>query len=102
MNIENGPPVATSVRFLTGPLTGKTFPLQKAIVIIGRDPSCDIVVFDPKVSRQHARISGSNGTWSIENLSQKNAMLVNQANVQRSSLQHNSTVCLGDNTSFIF
>src|SRR5437016_3303628 len=101
MSIDNGPQTV-SVKFLSGPLAGKTFPLNKSLIMIGRDPSCDIVIFDPKVSRNHARLRYENGMWSIENLSQKNAMIVNQANVQHSVLQHNSTVSLGDDSSFLF
>jgi ABC-type multidrug transport system ATPase subunit/pSer/pThr/pTyr-binding forkhead associated (FHA) protein len=43
-----------------------------------------------------------NGSWSIENLSQKSTVLVNQNNVQQAILQHNSTIVLGDDTSFVF
>src|SRR5436305_1145550 len=102
MNVENNPPAAGAIKFLTGPLTGKSFQLFKPITTIGRDPTNDIVVFDPKVSRSHARITQDNGTWRIENLSQKSIVLVNQSNVQQAILQHNARVNLGDDSSFVF
>jgi ABC-type multidrug transport system ATPase subunit/pSer/pThr/pTyr-binding forkhead associated (FHA) protein len=102
MHVENGPPVPCSIKFVTGPLAGKTFQIQKAVTQIGRDASNDIVVFDPKVSRHHARLVWQNGSWSIENLSQKSTVLINQNNVQQAILQHNSTIVLGDDTTFIF
>ncbi len=102
MNVQNGAPDASSIQFLSGPLTGKTLQLHKPVMQIGRDTSNDIIIFDPKVSRFHARLIWNNGTWSIENLSQKSVVTVDQNRVQRSVLQHNSRVILGDDTSFIF
>src|SRR5579884_479727 len=102
MHVENSPLVPCSIKFVNGPLAGKTFQIQKAITQIGRDASNDIVVFDPKVSRHHARLVWQNGAWNIENLSQKSTVLVNQSNVQQAVLQTNSTIVLGDDTSFVF
>lgn len=102
MNVESTPPGSCSIQFLSGPLTGKTFQVQKPVTQIGRDASNDIVVFDPKVSRYHARLLWSNGSWSIENLSQKSTVTVNQNSVQQAILQHNSTIGLGEDTSILF
>jgi ABC transport system ATP-binding/permease protein len=102
MNFQNGTPDASSIQFLSGPLAGKALHLHKPVMQIGRDNSNDIVIFDPKVSRFHARLIWSNGVWSIENLSQKSVVTVDQNRVQRSALQHNSKVILGDDTSFVF
>ena len=72
MDASNNPPVQGMIKFLTGPLTGRSFPIRKAITTIGRDPTNDIVVEqDPRVSRYHARLLWNNGEWSIENVSQK-------------------------------
>jgi ABC transport system ATP-binding/permease protein len=102
MNVGNGALGSSAIQFLSGPLKGKTLHLHKPIMQIGRDTSNDIVVFDPKVSRFHARLIWNSGIWSIENLSQKSVIKVDQNHVQRSSLQHNSQVVLGDDTSFVF
>jgi ABC-type multidrug transport system ATPase subunit/pSer/pThr/pTyr-binding forkhead associated (FHA) protein len=91
----------SSIRFLTGPMAGKVFYLYKLSLGVGRDPHNDIVIFDPKVSRRHVQLKFSNGSWSVENISQ-NTILVNQQTVQRAVLQHKSIVCLGDTTSFEF
>src|SRR5438105_12873485 len=102
MQVESSPPIPCSIKFVNGPLAGKTFQIQKAVTQIGRDASNDIVLFDPKVSRHHARLVWKNGSWSVENLSQKSTVLVNQNNVQQAILQQNSTIVLGDDTSFVF
>src|SRR5438105_7979273 len=102
MQVESSPPIPCSIKFVNGPLMGKTFQIQKAVTQIGRDASNDIVVFDPKVSRHHARLVWQDGSWSIEKLSQNSTVLINQNNVQQAVLQHNSTIVLGDDTSFLF
>ncbi len=103
MGLENKPFDANgSIKFLSGPLNGKTFPLNKLMIEIGRDAANDIVVFDPKVSRHHARIYWKQGAWLIENLSQKSVITVNQRSVQQAPLQPNVVINLGDDTSFVF
>ncbi len=44
MDANNNPPVQGLIKFLTGPLAGRPFPIKKAITTIGRDLSNDIVV----------------------------------------------------------
>ena len=91
-----------SIRFLTGPLAGRTFELSKPIITIGRDNSNDIFVTDPKVSRFHARLLWNNGSWSIEKVSQTSTVSVNQQPVQQSFIYNNNVVGLGDDSSFLF
>ncbi len=92
-----------SVRFLTGPLAGKTFYLSKPITTIGRDATNDIVVKgDQRVSRAHARIVWNNGTWAIEKLAPQNTVTVNQQQVQQSPISNNTTIGLGEDTTFLF
>jgi pSer/pThr/pTyr-binding forkhead associated (FHA) protein len=60
-----------------GPDIGKIFPLQREKVIIGRDPVADIVLVDPEVSRQHARLIRGESGYHIEDLHSTNGTLVN-------------------------
>ena len=102
MEIEQKLVGGVAIRFLSGPLVEKTISIQKAVTIIGRDPQCDIVVFDPRVSRRHACIRMTNGSWSIENLSQSSYITINQQQLQQGILQKNNVVGLGEDTSFVF
>ena len=103
MNVSNNPPMQGLIKFLTGPLAGRSFPIRKAITTIGRDFTNDIVVEqDQRVSRYHARLLWNNGEWSIENVSQKAQLTVNQYNTRQAPLQDNSIVGLGTDTSFVF
>src|SRR5690349_13474991 len=103
MDSNNNLPVQGMIKFLTGPLAGRPFSISKAITTIGRDPTNDIVVEqDQRVSRQHARLLWNNGEWSIENISQKAQLTVNQQNTRQARLQNNTIVGLGTDSSFIF
>ncbi len=91
-----------SINFLSGPLTKKTIPLKKPVISIGRDNQNDVVIFDQRVSRHHARIQWQQNAWHIENLSQTSYIAVNQQRVSQSVLEHNSIVQIGENVSFVF
>lgn len=55
----------------TGPLNGQRWPLHSQI-LVGREPTCDIVVADRQVSRQHALITPSSNGVTLEDLGSKN------------------------------
>ncbi len=103
MNSAMKSPASGSIKFLTGPLAGQTFPINKPVTTIGREPNNDIVVKgDQKVSRSHARIIWKDGLWSIEKLSPQNTMAVNQQQVQQASIFNGNTIALGEDTTFLF
>ncbi len=100
--IEPKPANEAAIQFLKGPLVEKTIFIQKSKVVIGREPKSDIVVPDPKVSRQHASISYNNGSWMIKNISQSTYVVINQQRMQQSVLHHGLVVDLSENSSFVF
>jgi pSer/pThr/pTyr-binding forkhead associated (FHA) protein len=60
----------------TGPLNGQRWLIERSVVI-GRDPSCDIIISDRQVSRYHARFTpGENGVL-LEDLGSKNGTFCN-------------------------
>jgi ABC-type multidrug transport system ATPase subunit/pSer/pThr/pTyr-binding forkhead associated (FHA) protein/ABC-type multidrug transport system permease subunit len=90
-----------SITFLTGPLAGKTFPITRSTVLIGRDTANDLVIKgDLKVSRHHARLIWQDGSWRIEKLSQTTLLTVNQQSVQQAIVQDGAVIGLGEDTSF--
>src|SRR5437588_4646288 len=98
----NRPPDLGTIKFLTGPLAGSTCQISKPITTIGRDANNDIIISDPAVSRQHARLVWSNGTWSIERLTLHNTISVNQREIQQATIQDRDTIVLGTGTTFMF
>src|SRR5437588_10048934 len=102
MDVVNKSQALGSLQFLTGPLAGRTIQISKPMVTIGRDPINDIVISDPLVSRQHARLVYNGGLWNIEKLSPQNTMTVNRRDVQQSPIADRSTIGLGNETTFLF
>ncbi len=103
MNEGNTSPGSVSIRFLSGPLAGQTLSISKPVMTIGRDATNDIVVKgDQKVSRSHARLMWNNGFWHIEKLAPQNILTVNHQQVQQASISDNTTIGLGEDTSFLF
>ncbi|TMD42402.1 MAG: FHA domain-containing protein, partial [Chloroflexi bacterium] len=87
MSRENTPAALASIKFLTGPLAGRTFSINQSITTIGRNAENDIVISDDRrVSRQHARLLWNNGSWSIEKLSQASNVIVAGQSVQQAVL----------------
>ena len=103
MSAVNKPPVLGSIQILTGPQAGSTIQLSKPITTIGRDPSQnDIVLTDPSISRNHARIINNGFEWKIENLTQSNTVSVNSRSVRQETIHDRDTIGLGASVTFLF
>jgi ABC transport system ATP-binding/permease protein len=94
-------PTPGSIIFLSGSLKGNSYPISKATTI-GREPSNDIVLSEPGISRNQAQIIWNNEQWYISNVSNQNNMLVNQQEVRQSPLENNTIVHFGPEISFRF
>ncbi len=102
LEVEQEPVSGVAVRFISGPLTREIISITKPVTEIGRDEQNDIVICSTKVSRHHARIRWLHGSWTIENLSQRSFISVNQQRTEQGILQHNSIVNIGEDTTFVF
>lgn len=102
MDLANRPPGLASIQFLTGPLAGSTFQINKPIITIGREPSNDVVISDPTVSRQHARLVYNGSQWNVEKLNSQNTLAVNKRKVEQAVINDRDTISVGPGTSFIF
>ncbi len=71
------------------------FPLSKFPVVLGREPTNDIVLDDYRVSRKHARIILSAGQIVIEDLSSANGTFVNGVRISSSMLTEGDELRLG-------
>ena len=71
----------------TGPLDGQQWVLDASLTL-GRDPSCDIVINDRQVSRQHARVSWVDGQVRLEDLGSKNGTYLNGTRLQAPAQLH--------------
>jgi phage tail-like protein len=62
---------------ITGPETNRLFKLPVGITTIGRQTGSQIVLSDPKVSRQHAQIECSDSECYIQDMGSANGTFVN-------------------------
>jgi len=80
-----------------GPQSGQTFSLDKDALGLGRDPGNDIVINDPQVSRQHARITRQGGLVVIEDLGSTNGTFANGVRlVEPHTLVNGDVIGLGN------
>ncbi len=80
-----------------GPLTGRTLPLERRELVLGRDDGCDIPLTSyVRLSRRHARLTPTTGGWKIEDLGSTNGVLLDGQRVQQADLRQGSVLKLGD------
>ncbi|NOX55134.1 MAG: FHA domain-containing protein [Planctomycetes bacterium] len=65
------------LQLVQGERTGEVFPISGQRVVIGRDPSCDVVLSVPAVSRRHAAIVQIADRFYLEDLESKNGTFLN-------------------------
>jgi pSer/pThr/pTyr-binding forkhead associated (FHA) protein len=66
-----------------GPLRGTTLPLTSSAILIGRAPSCTLVLDDDYSSSRHARLYPEGGQWFVEDLGSTNGTYLGQTRVDR-------------------
>jgi ABC-2 type transport system ATP-binding protein len=59
-----------------GQETGREI-LVRGEMVVGRDPTGDVVIADPEVSSRHAQLTSGNGTVSVEDIGSSNGTFVN-------------------------
>lgn len=64
-----------------GPLRGTTLPLGASGILIGRAPSCTLVLDDDYSSSRHARIFPQGGQWFVEDLGSTNGTFLGNERV---------------------
>ena len=86
---------------IAGPQKGQTLRVAPSVTIIGRDPSCDIVLSETAISRQHCRIDRRADQWVLKNLS-ANGTLLNKKPVDEAALSDGDEIRLGAKTRLLF
>lgn len=84
----------------SGPTPGQVYELAKNEMFIGRGPTCEVVINDLEVSRNHARIYLQGGEFWLEDLNSTNGTFVNgQRLIGPHLLRAGETVNLGEKVS---
>lgn len=79
-----------------GPDKGQVIPLDAETARIGRDPSCEVTLSDPQISRQHLKLSGSGRDWRLVDLNSSNGTLVNGEQVKLRPLEDGDIIIIGE------
>ena len=82
---------------LTPHLDGDPIKLDKAILLIGRHPSCDIILLSSrKVSRIHCCVAQAGNRLLIRDLGSTNGVAVNGERVEEAEIRLGDDVTIGD------
>ena len=76
------PTTSAGLRVADGPDTDRMFPVTGAVMSIGRSQNNDIVLNDPFVGRNHARLSAAAEKYVVEDLESANGTFVNGQRIQ--------------------
>jgi FHA domain-containing protein/zinc ribbon protein len=78
-----------------GGRAGETFNPDAGETTIGRSPDCGIFLDDVTVSRKHAVLRNTNGTWVIEDQGSLNGTFVNRKRVESAELSDDDELQIG-------
>jgi hypothetical protein len=84
-----------------GPEKGQTLRVAPNATLIGRDPSCDVILSETAISRQHCRIDRRADQWVLRNLS-GNGTLLNKKSVDEAGLADGDEIRIGAKTRLRF
>ena len=73
----------------------KLFILSQGESIIGRSNSCDLIIGDKTVSRQHAVITVDGETVTLRDLGGRNGTRLNQRQIKEAEIKNNDTLSIG-------
>ncbi len=96
-------PAAFRLIVRTGPNPGSAFDIVKERTLMGRDVTCDVVIGDAEVSREHARLTRTPGGYVVEDLGSTNGTFVNGERIMAPRvLNSGDLVGLSENVTLTF
>lgn len=87
------------LRVIRGQASQPAFPIIRERTVLGRHPECDVVLDNIAISRQHAQILESHGSYFLEDLRSRNGTFLNEVQIdERSELKDGDLVRICDAT----
>jgi len=84
-----------SVTVIFGGVTQKTVALDKARMVVGREPKCDIHIDNLGISREHCAFSQNGQAYLVQDLNSSNGTYVNGRKVTEHFLNHDDEIIIG-------
>jgi hypothetical protein len=77
------------------PVSGNPIDVTRDPSLVGRDPTCEVVVTDGSVSRRHARLERRGGNWWVVDQGSANGTYVNSLKVAETALKNTQELRFG-------
>jgi len=87
---------AWTARIVSGPDAGQEVSLGSRAVLVGADKTCDLVLSDPKVSRQHVEIQGRPDGIHVKDLGSTNGTTWQASRVSEAVVPVGSSIEVGN------
>ncbi|NBB94102.1 MAG: FHA domain-containing protein [Gammaproteobacteria bacterium] len=92
---EEGSHTRAELTGVSAEISGQSFPLGSARVVVGRASNCDIRFDDSSVSSEHARLTHDAAGWRVVNLLSTNGTFVNDQKVSSQALKDGDRIRFG-------
>lgn len=76
--------------------SGREYPLTKRVTTIGRSPECDIMIEQPSVSRNHARVERFGDHYVASDLGSRNGIRIDDQPVPEGRLHTDGLLAVGE------
>ena len=77
------------------PVSGSPIFVESEQAVVGRDPTCDVVVNDGSVSRKHARLEQRGGGWAVVDQGSANGTFLDSQRVAETMLRDGQELRFG-------
>ncbi len=84
-----------TITVLAGPEQGQVFKISRPTTTIGRSNTCEIVVTDPLVSRQHCQILLGMGGINLRDLGSTNGTFLNGSRLTENPIRNQDVISIG-------
>src|SRR5579859_992843 len=91
---STGKPQIT-ITVLAGPEQGHVFKIARPTTTLGRSNTCEVVITDPLVSRQHCQILLGMGGITLRDLGSTNGTFLNGVRLTESPLRNQDVISVG-------
>jgi sigma-B regulation protein RsbU (phosphoserine phosphatase) len=86
-----------TLQIISGPLAGRVFKLDRELILIGRNPDCDIVLPPKSVSRKHCAVVRRSGGFELKDMGSTRGTFVDSRRLtQPMFLENGNVIHIGD------